>query len=114
MNLTTVLLVGAIIGAAGGAGIFFSKEEPYKVPIFLASTLRGVLVSLLTAYALTPTATWVRGAGLGAGFGLATGLVVFLAKGGFRSKDAPYILPSSVVTGAITGVLLVFLAFGRE
>ncbi len=114
MDLTSVLLLGAVVGVGGGAGIFWAKEEPYKVQILLASTLRGVLVSLLTAYALTPSASWVRGAGLGAVFGLATGTMVFLAKGGFRSKDAPYILPSSLVTGAITGALLVLLVFGQS
>jgi hypothetical protein len=111
MSLLAVLFLGVLIGAAGGAGIYFAKEEPYKTPIFLATMVRGGLVSLLTAYAITPGGSWLRGAALGGSFGLATGLVVFLAKGGFRGRDARYILPSSLVTGALTGILLVLLQF---
>jgi hypothetical protein len=46
---------------------------------------------------------------VGAGYGLFVSLVVFFAKGAWRSKDAPYILPSGLVTGALNGVLLALL-----
>jgi hypothetical protein len=45
------------------------------------------------------------------GNGFAFGLVIFLAKGAFKSKDAPYVVPMSIVTGLITGVLLAKFAF---
>jgi hypothetical protein len=41
----------------------------------------------------------------------AFGLVIFLAKGAFKSKDAPYVVPMSVITGLITGMLLANFAF---
>jgi len=44
-------------------------------------------------------------------YGFAFGLVIFLAKGAFKSKDAPYVVPMSIVTGLITGVLLAKFAF---
>jgi hypothetical protein len=44
-------------------------------------------------------------------YGFAFGLVIFLAKGAFKSKDAPCVLPMSIATGLITGVLLANFAF---
>ena len=44
--------------------------------------------------------------GYGLLYGLALALVVFLAKGAFRSMDAPYVVPSGVVMGASTGLLV--------
>jgi hypothetical protein len=49
MNVIVVLLIGGIIGALGGVGIFFAPDEPYKIEIFLAAILKGMLVSLITA-----------------------------------------------------------------
>jgi len=44
-------------------------------------------------------------------YGLAFALVIFLAKGGFKSMDAPYVVPSGVILGVVTGLLLVKFAF---
>ena len=60
---------------------------------------------------LGPGSSWLRGAGFGMLYGFAFGLVIFLAKGAFKSKDAPYVVPMSIVTGLITGVLLANFAF---
>ena len=111
MNISVVLLIGGLMGALNGVGIFFEPHEPYKVEILLAATLKGILISLLTGFSLGPGSSWLRGAGFGALYGLAFGLVIFLAKGAFKSKDAPYVVPMSIVTGLITGVLLANLAF---
>jgi hypothetical protein len=110
MNISVVIFIGAIMGGLNGIGIFFEPREPYKFEILLAATLKGVL-SLLTSFSLGPGSSWLRGAGFGMLYGFAFGLVIFLAKGAFKSKDAPYVVPTSIVTGLITGVLLVKLAF---
>ena len=111
MNISVVLLIGGLMGALNGVGIFFEPREPYKVEILLAATLKGILISLLTGFSLGPGSSWLRGAGFGALYGFAFGLVIFLAKGAFKSKDAPYVVPTSVVTGLIIGVLLAKFAF---
>ena len=111
MNILIVLLVGAFMGGINGVGIFFEPREPYKIEILLAATVKGVLISLLTGFSLSPGSSWLRGAGFGMLYGFAFGLVIFLAKGAFKSKDAPYVVPMSIVTGLITGVLLANFAF---
>lgn len=47
-----------------------------------------------------------KGVCWGALFGFLFAAVVFLAKGGFKSKDAPYVIPSGIVMGGISGILL--------
>ena len=113
MNVVVVLLIGAVMGALGGVGIFFEPREPYKVEIFFASTLKGILISLLTALSLGKSEPWWHGAGYGMLYGFSFGLVIFLAKGAFKSKDAPYVVPSSIVVGLITGMLLANFAFPK-
>jgi hypothetical protein len=111
MNILFVLIIGALMGGLNGVGIFFEPREPYKVEILLAAILKGVLISLLTAFSLGAGISWLRGAGFGMLYGFAFGLVIFLAKGAFKSKDAPYVVPMSIITGLITGVLLAKFAF---
>ena len=113
MNLILVLVIGAAIGALGAAGIFFEPREPYKVEIFVAGTLKGILLSLLVGLSLTSRNRWWQGAGYGLLYGLVLGLMVFLAKGGFKSMSAPYVVPASVVEGALMGVLLWRFAIQR-
>lgn len=111
MNLGVVLLIGAFMGALGGVGIFFEPREPYKIEILFASTIKGILISLLTALSLGRNAPLWHGAGYGVLYGFSFGLVIFLAKGAFKSKDAPYVVPSSIVVGLIIGLLLAKFAF---
>ena len=101
MNLLAVLIIGGVMGAVEGGSVFFAPEEPYKTEILLAATLKGILVSLLTGLSLNSQSLWWYGAGLGCLYGLVFAFVVFLAKGGIRSKDAPYVVPSGLVTGGI-------------
>jgi hypothetical protein len=35
MNITMVVMIGAVMGALGGVGIFFEPREPYKIEILL-------------------------------------------------------------------------------
>jgi len=44
-------------------------------------------------------------------YGLAFSLVIYLAKGGPTSGDAPYVIPSGIVTGGLIGLFIVMLAF---
>jgi len=106
MNLVALLTIGAVLGAIDGAGIFFEPKEPYKWQILGAATLKGVLVALLTGSALSATTPWWSAMGVGALYGLAFSLVVYLAKGGGKSGDAPYVIPGGIVTGALIGLFL--------
>jgi hypothetical protein len=111
MNFILCLVIGAALGALGGAGIFFAREEPYKWQIFVAATLKGALIGLLTGFSLAPDSRWWTAVGTGAVYGLAFGLVIYLAKGGPKSNDAPYVIPSSIISGALTGLFIILWAF---
>jgi hypothetical protein len=113
MNLPALLLIGAVVGFLDGVGIFFVPEEPYQTEIFLAAILKGTLVSLITGLSLTAHMKWWQASGYGLVYGFAFALVVFLAKGGFRSMDAPYVVPYGIIMGAITGLLVLRFGFRR-
>ncbi len=113
MNLVRVLIIGGAIGVLDGVGIFFAPGEPFKIEIFFAAILKAILVSLITGLSLKKDSPWWRGAGYGLLYGFAFALVVFLAKGGFRSMDAPYVVPSGIVMGLLTGVLVWKFAFPK-
>jgi hypothetical protein len=112
MNLPVILIAGGIAHALVGAGIFFAKEEPHKVQIFIATILKGLLVALLIAFSLHArgsTSIWA-GAGYGLLYGLVFGVVIFLAKGA-DFKSTPHVVSGSVIQGVITGALIVLVAF---
>jgi tetrahydromethanopterin S-methyltransferase subunit E len=113
MNVTVVLIIGGVIGALDGVGIFFAREEAFKIEIFVAAILKGILVALLTGLSLTSSSAWWQGALCGLLYGFAFALVIFLAKGGFKSMDAPYVVPSGAILGIVMGLLLVKLAFPK-
>jgi hypothetical protein len=48
--------------------------------------------------------------GVGALYGFAFGLVIYLAKGGPKSGDAPYVIPSGIITGGLAGLFILFWA----
>jgi hypothetical protein len=114
MRTPLVLLIGAVIGALDGVGIFFAPGEPYKVEIFFAAILKGILVSVITGLSLGNKRPWLHGAGFGLLYGCGIALVVFLAKGGFRSMDAPFVVPSGIVMGAVTGILVAKFGFPKK
>ena len=114
MRTWWVLLIGAVIGALDGVGIFFAPGEPYKVEIFFAAILKGILVSLIIGLSLVRQRSWLRGASFGLLYGCGIALVVFLAKGGLRSMDAPYVVPSGIVMGALTGILVSRFCFRKN
>jgi len=114
VNTRVVLLIGFLVGVFDGVGIFFAPGELHKWEILFAAILKGMLVSLITGLSLNNRVSWFRGAGYGTLYGFAFALVVFLAKGGFKSMDAPYVVPSGVVMGAITGLLVYKFAFRKQ
>jgi hypothetical protein len=58
MNLTAAMLLGAGIHAVMASPILWVREEPYKVQVVLASTLRGALVALLTGFTIQTGCSW--------------------------------------------------------
>jgi len=112
MNIALVILIGVIAGGLDGVGIFFEPREPYKIEILFAAILKGILVSVTTALSLTKQSTWWQAAGFGLLYGFLFALVIFLAKGAFKSKDAPYVVPSGVVLGLLTGIAVWKFALG--
>jgi Na+/H+ antiporter NhaA len=104
MNVGLAILIGGIAGALDGGGIFFEPKEPYKIEILCAAILKGIFVSVMTALSLTKQSTWLQAAGFGLLYGFGFALVIFLAKGAFKSKDAPYVVPSGIVLGLLTGL----------
>ena len=110
MNFLVVVIVGAVLGVLDGVGIFFEPKEPYKWQILFAATLKGVLVALLTSFSLAAATRWWSGMGTGALYGFAFSLVIYLAKGGSKSGDAPYVIPSGIVTGGLIGLFIVIWA----
>lgn len=105
MKLIVVLTIGLIIGALDGIGIFYAPDEPYKNEIFIAAILNGALVSIIVAQSLSSKSSWWIGLLFGILYGFLFGIVIFLAKGGYNSMDAPFVVPSGIVFGGITGVL---------
>src|SRR4051812_40686162 len=88
MNFLVVVVIGAVLGALDGVGILFEPREPYKWQILSAATLKRVLVALLTGFSLAATTRWWSAMLIGALYGFAFSLVIYLAKGGPKSRDA--------------------------
>ena len=104
------MIIGAVLGFLDGVGIFFEPKEPYKWQILFAATLKGVLVALLTGFSLAATTRWWSAMVTGVLYGFAFSLVIYLAKGGPKSGDAPYVIPSGIVTGGLIGLFILTCA----
>lgn len=98
--------IGAVLGFFGAVGIYFVPEEPYPGYITLAGTLSGATIALLVSVVVTGTSTLGKSLGWGAAMGLLDGTAVFLAKGGWSSEDAPFVVPTAVVTGLVLGPVI--------
>ena len=109
MSLLIVMLVGAGFGALVGAFIFFEKRELYKIEILLASVLRNALVALMVGLSVRPGSSRLVCGGFGLLYGFWSGMIVFLAKGGLKSHDAPFVLPGAKLIGALTGLVIAML-----
>lgn len=101
-----IAAAGATLGFLGAVGIYFEPEEPYPGYITAAGTLAGVTIALLVTTGVTSTTTVFRSICWGAISGLLASTGVFLAKGGWTSWDAPFVVPTGVVTGVILGPIV--------
>jgi hypothetical protein len=110
VNFLTVVVIGAVLGALEGASIFFEPKERYKWQILGAATLKGALVALLTGFSLTAATRWWSAMAIGALYGLAFSVVIYLAKGGPTSGDAPYVIPSGIIVGGLIGLFITIWA----
>ena len=106
-----IAVAGSIVGFLGVVGIYFAPEEPYKHFILGAGTLSGVVLALLISAVVGPTTPLLSTLLAGAGLGLLHSTTIFLAKGGWLSWDAPYVVPTGIVSGLILGPIV--RALGR-
>jgi hypothetical protein len=110
MNVPVTIAVGAAMGFLGAVTVYFDARVPNKLLLVAAGTLKGVLVGLLTGFSLSVHSGWLVAAGFGALYGVLSGTVVVLSKGAGALQHAVYILPSAVITGTLTGILIAWLA----
>ena len=95
--------LGAALGFLGAVGIYFETQEPYPGYITLAGTLSGVTVALLISTVVTRNSSLGHCLGWGAAMGLLDSATIFLAKGAWTSWNAPFVVPTGIVTGLILG-----------
>ena len=109
-----ISVVGAAIGFLGTVGILFEPDEPYPGFIVLAGTLGGIVLGLLVSVVVTGGSSVGSALGWGALMGLLHSMVVFLAKGGWSSMDAPYVIPTAIVSGLILGPIVRWLRLSTK
>ena len=109
-DMLRVAGVGATLGFLGAVGIYFAPEEPYPGYITLAGTLSGATIALLISTVVTRNSSLGQCLGWGAAMGLLASASVFLAKGGWTSWDAPFVVPTGIVTGVILGPAIRWLS----
>ena len=98
-----IAAAGTTLGFLGAVGIYFEPEEPYPGYITVAGTLSGITIALMITTVVTGTTSLFRSICWGAVLGLLASVPVFLAKGGWSSWDAPFVVPTGIVTGVILG-----------
>ncbi len=101
--------VGAALGFLGAVGIYFEPQEPYPGYITIAGTLSGVTIALLISTVVTRDSSIGKCLGWGAVMRLLVSTPVFLAKGGWTSWDAPFVVPTCILTGAILSLAIRWL-----
>ncbi len=101
-----ILTAGAIVGFLGAVGIYFEPQEPYQHFIVSAGTLGGALLALLISAVVGRTSSLMVALMWGALLGFLQGMVIFLSKGGWVSWDAPFVVPTLVVSGIILGPIV--------
>jgi len=106
-----VIGIGAVCGLAGECGIGFDPRTPGKRFIVAAGTLRGALVALFAGLSMTIHSGWVVGSGFGLLYGALFGVMICLGKGEAAWQQANRIIPTSAVTGALSGALVAHFAF---
>ena len=103
---TRIVIAGAAVGFLESFSIWFVPEEPYRNFIVAAGTIKGALTALLISTTVDHATPVGRSLLLGALFGFLLSTVVFLAKGGWASWDAPFVVPMGIVGGLILGPIV--------
>ncbi len=98
-----IAAAGAVVGFLETFSIWFVPEEPYPSFIVAAGMLNGVVTGFMIAAFVDRATSVPRALVTGAVCGLAASVTVYLAKGGWISNDAPYVVPAGVVVGLILG-----------
>ena len=107
MNTTAkIAAAGAILGFLETFSIWFVPEEPYPTFIVFAGVLKGGLTALLVAGWINRSSSVIKALTVGGLFGFLMGTVVFLAKGGWSSFDAPFVVATGVVVGLLIGLIV--------
>ena len=101
-----LLFIGLGTGILDGGGIYWAKKEPYRFEILLAALIKSCLVAVMISLILTPYDKIWEAVMIGGVLGTLFAVVVFLAKGGFKTDDAPYVVPFGAVWGAVAGYLV--------
>lgn len=104
-----IAIAGAVVGCLGAVGIYWAPDEPYKPWIVAAGAMNGIVTVLLMTVFIRGRSSIGAALLAGALCGLATATVIFLAKGGWSSWDAPYVLPTGAVEGLILGMVVRWL-----
>ena len=105
-----VIAVGASLGFLTAVGVYFDPGEPYPGFVTVAGTLLGVTVALLVTTVVTDATTVLQSIAWGALFGLLPSLMVFFAKGGWTSWDAPFVVPTAFGMGVVLGPVVRWLS----
>jgi hypothetical protein len=105
-DMMKVVGVGAVFGFLGAVGIYFEPQEPYPGFITAGGTLMGITIALLITAGITRRSSIIRCLVWGACMGLLASASGFLAKGGWSSWDAPFLVPTGIVTGLILGPVI--------
>ena len=101
-----IIIAGAIVGFLGAFSIWFEPGEPYPNFIVAAGTLNGVLMALLITTMIDQHSRLSRAVAVGGVFGFALATTVFLAKGGWLSLDAPFVIPVGIIEGCLLGPIV--------
>ncbi len=101
-----IAVAGAVVGFIGAVGIYYAPEEPYKDFILVAGTLSGIVLALLITVFVNAKTSLSSTLLLGAGLGLLNSSTIFLAKGGWISWDAPFVIPTSIISGLVLAPLI--------
>ena len=104
-----IAVFGAALGFLGAVGIYFAPDEPYPGYITVAGTLSGITIALLVSTVVSSRSSIRESIGWGVTMGLLASATVFLAKGGWTSWDAPFVVPTCIVTGGFLGPLVRWL-----
>ena len=108
-NRLKIAIAGAVVGFLGAVGIIFEPAEPYRGFIVIAGTLGGVVMALLISVVVNRSSSVVGALVWGAFLGLLHSSVIFLAKGGWSSMDAPFVVPSGIISGLVLGSVVRWL-----